>query len=45
MAASGLKEAMGDKLPASAFNAYVDSFKKGEPMSLDDLFVLAREQK
>jgi hypothetical protein len=44
-AASGLNEVMGDKFPASAFDAYVDSFKKGEPMSLDDLFLLASEQK
>jgi hypothetical protein len=34
---------MGDQFPASALDAYVGSFKKGEPMSMNDLFVLGRK--
>lgn len=42
-AASAFKEIMGDQFPASALDAYVGSFKKGEPMSMNDLFVLGRK--
>lgn len=45
LAAAGLKELMGDKFPASASDAYVESFKRGEPMSMNKLFELFREQK
>lgn len=44
-AISELKETMGDTLPASATEAYIDSFKNGEPMTINDLFMLGKEQK
>lgn len=44
-AASAFKEVMGDQFRASALEAYLASFRKGEPMSINDLFVLGGKAK
>lgn len=44
-AAAGLGEVMGEKFPASSLAAYVASFRKGEPMSMTEMFLLGKDKK
>ena len=42
-ATAGFRSMLGDRLPPAALNSYLESFKKGEPMKINDLFKLMKQ--
>lgn len=42
LAAKEIGETMGDRIPAAALEAYVASYKKGDPMSMTQMFKIAQ---